>query len=85
MFEEIAELAFGPIGIIAALLIAGTDRGRQLTRKAAKRTIKAGISLKEKSTSVFDVAREGMSDLVEEAKAERHSNNGSKRTSTKKK
>jgi len=78
----------GPWGIAAIALIGATttDGGRKLLRSAAKSVIKAGLIVKEKSSSVLGEIKEQFADVVAEVKAEtnaesaEHAENGHKKS-----
>jgi hypothetical protein len=62
----------GPWGIAAIALIGATttDGGRKLLRSATKNVIKAGLIVKEKSSSVLGELKEQFDDVIAEVKAE---------------
>jgi len=70
----------GPWGIAAvAIALAGaTKEGRQAIRNALIGAVKTGYRLAEKGKDVVAEAKEELSDLVEEVKAEQNHANGSK-------
>ena len=80
----------GPWGIALIALIGATttDGGRKLLRSGTKSLIKAGLIVKEKSSSVLGEMKEQFADVVAEVKAEAgseasaaHSDNGHKKRS----
>jgi hypothetical protein len=62
----------GPWGIAAIALIGATttDGGRKFLRSAAKNIIKAGLIVKDKSSTVLGELKEQVADVVAEVKAE---------------
>ena len=62
----------GPWGIAAIALIGATttEGGRKLLRTATKNVIKAGLIVKERSSSVLGELQEHFADVVAEVKAE---------------
>ncbi len=62
----------GPWGIAAIALIGATttDGGRKFLRAAAKNLIKAGLIVKDKSSTVIGELKEQVADVVAEVKAE---------------
>lgn len=62
----------GPWGIAAIALIGATttDGGRKFLRTAAKNLIKAGLIVKDKSSTVIGELKEQVADVVAEVKAE---------------
>lgn len=75
MFDELLDVVIGPWGIAAAILL-GTAKGRQITKKAAKEVIKGGLIASEYAREFAAQAQEQASDLLAEAKAERSVGNG---------
>lgn len=80
----------GPWGIAAIALLGATttDGGRKLLRSAAKSAIRAGLIVKEKSSTVIGDLKEQFDDVIAEVKAEvhaeaataEHTENGHKKT-----
>jgi hypothetical protein len=70
----------GPWGIAAiALVVAGgTQKGREIMKRALKEVVKVGYEIADMSSNVVAEAKEEFSDLVEEVKAEQGEPNGHK-------
>jgi hypothetical protein len=73
MFEELLETAMGPWGI-AAILLLGTQRGRQLVRSAFKETVKVSMVASERVKEAYAEIQEEAQDAIAEAHAERQEN-----------
>jgi hypothetical protein len=72
MFEDLAELLLGPLGL-AALIVFGASRtseGRRILKEATRGIVKAGYIVAEKSSDLIAEVKEQTSDLIAEAKAE---------------
>jgi hypothetical protein len=75
MFEDIAEVVFGPVGLAVAAAVMIPD-GRKFLRKAAKIVVHAGLSASDCFQEAMSEAKERTEKLIEEVKAE--SENGHK-------
>jgi ArsR family metal-binding transcriptional regulator len=73
MFEELFEALIGPWGI-AAVLVLGTQRGRQLARSAFKETVKLSMVATERVKEAYAEIQEEAQDAIAEAHAERQDN-----------
>jgi len=76
MFEEMAEMVFGPIGFAAVAIIglSNTQTGRRALRSGVKTAVKAGYYIGEKGSAILGELKEQAEEVVEEAKAERSGN-----------
>jgi hypothetical protein len=72
MWEEVMEVALGPWGL-AAFVVLAMPGGRQMIRTVAKEIAKAGISVGEGVKDLAAEIKEEASDVVAEVKAERKS------------
>ena len=74
MFEELFDALLGPWGI-AAVLLFGTQRGRQIARSAFKETVKVSMVAGERLKEAYAEIQEEAQDAIAEAHAERQENN----------
>lgn len=69
MFEDIAEVVLGPVGVAIVAALVFPD-GRKLLRSAAKATIHAGFTVTGYLQEACAEAKERAEELIEEVKAE---------------
>jgi hypothetical protein len=69
MFEDIAEVVLGPLGLALAAAVMIPD-GRKLLRKAAKVAIHAGLTASDYFQEALSEAKESTEKLIEEIKSE---------------
>ena len=69
MFEDIAEVALGPLGLALAAALMIPD-GRKFLRKAAKVVVHAGLVASDCFQEAISEAKERTEKLIEEVKAE---------------
>jgi len=72
MFEEIAEMLFGPVGIALVLgaILLKSGNGKSAGRSAVKKVVRGGLIVTEKARELTAQAQESLSDLVAEARDE---------------
>ncbi|HEY9788806.1 MAG TPA: hypothetical protein V6D22_00310 [Candidatus Obscuribacterales bacterium] len=72
MFETLGELVFGPVGLVAAAVVAlsSTESGKRILRTGTKTAVKAGYYLGEKGKEVAEQMQDGFGEIVDEAHAE---------------
>ena len=70
MFEELVETAVGPVGIAAVLLL-GTRKGRELMRTAFKESVKFGVVAGERMRDAYAELQEEAADAIAEAHSEK--------------
>lgn len=73
MLEELFETVVGPWGIAAVLLL-GTQRGRQIVRSAFKESVKLSMVASERLKEAYAEIQEEAQDAIAEAHAERQEN-----------
>jgi len=72
MFEEIAEILWGPVGIVLVLgaVLLKSESSKTTGRSAVKKMVRGGLIVTEKAKELTAQARESLSDLVAEARDE---------------
>jgi len=73
MFEEILEVAMGPWGIAAAVLLL-LPGSRKMARTVTKEVIRAGMTVGDNVKDMLSEVKEEASDVVAEVRAERQQN-----------
>jgi len=69
MFEDIAEVVLGPVGVALVASLVFPD-GRKVLRKAAKAAIHAGLTVSDCLQEAAKEAKARAEELIEEVKAE---------------